>query len=182
MLALAVGRRAFVPRDSSAGVVGASSFCFVSFAIPLVDVDFVVVVCCFDVWGPWSEAIGGVHLMGEAAAPLLVPNCFVGKDGGVPIVVPWELGSVSRWDTHGWAAVTPHVSMSPWSAWLVLQLQQTCRFARRHPWEHSPFKAQVRQTGFPLCLGMMSSNCPAITELMVEWDESPKRCRRPQSA
>ena len=76
-----------------AGVVGAS-FCFLSFTIPLVDVDFVVVVCFFNVWGPWSEAIGGARL-------ILVPNCFVGEDSSVAIVVPWELGGVSRWDTHG---------------------------------------------------------------------------------
>ena len=76
------------------GVVGAS-FCFVSFTIPPVDVDFVVVVCCFNGWGPWSEAIGGARLMCEAAVPLLVPNFLEGKDNRVPTMVPWELGSVS---------------------------------------------------------------------------------------
>ena len=96
----AVGCRAFIRQDSSAGVVS-TSFRFVSFTIPLVDVDFVVVVCCFDGWGPWSKAIGGTRLMGKATAPLLVPNGFVGKDGSVPIVVPWELGTVSHWNNHG---------------------------------------------------------------------------------
>ena len=43
LLALAVGRRPFDRRESSAGVVGAS-FRFASFTIPLVDADFVVVV------------------------------------------------------------------------------------------------------------------------------------------
>ena len=43
LLALAVGRQLFERRESSAGDVGAS-FRFVSFTIPLVDVDFVVVV------------------------------------------------------------------------------------------------------------------------------------------
>ena len=62
LLALAVGCRAFAQWESLAGVVGAS-FCFVSFTIPLVDVDFVVVVVvsCFDVWGPWSKVAGGGH-------------------------------------------------------------------------------------------------------------------------
>ena len=92
-LAPAVGRRAFVRRGGSAGVVGAS-FRLVLFTIPLVDVDFVVVVCCSDAEGPWSKVIGGTRLMGQAAAPL-VPNCFVGEDGSVPIVAPWELGGVS---------------------------------------------------------------------------------------
>ena len=54
--------------------------------------------------------------MGEAAAPLLKPNCLVGKDGSVPMIVPWELGMVSRWDTHGWTAATPQVSMRVWMA------------------------------------------------------------------
>ena len=121
LLVLAVGRQALVQRDSLAGVVGAS-FCFVSFTIPLVDVDFVVVDCCSDAEGPWCKAIGGSRLMGEAAALLLEPNCLVGKDGGVPMMVPWELGIVSRWDTHGWAAATPQVSMRAWIAWLVLRL------------------------------------------------------------
>ena len=53
LLALAVGRQLFEQRESSAGVVGAS-FCFVSFTLPLVVVDFVVdvfvvVVGFFDV-------------------------------------------------------------------------------------------------------------------------------------
>ena len=126
LLALAVDRRLFERRESSAGVIGAS-FCFVSFTIPLVDVDFVVVVFVaivgfFDVWGPWSGAVGGARLMDEAAPPLLEPNCLAGKDGSVPMMVPWELGIVSRWDTHGWTAATPQVSMSAWIAWLVLRL------------------------------------------------------------
>ena len=94
-----------------AGVVGAS-FCFVLFTIPPVDVDFVVVVCCFDVQCPWSEVVNGAPQVGDAAAPLLMPNCLVGKDGSVPTMVPWELGGV---DTHGWTAATPHVSMRAWS-------------------------------------------------------------------
>ena len=65
-----------------------------------------VVVCCFDVWGPWSKAIGGARLMGKAAAPLLMPNCLVGEDRSVPIVVPWELGCVSQWDC--WNSVFGH--------------------------------------------------------------------------
>ena len=125
MLASAVGRRAFAQWESLAGVVVAF-FCFVSFTIPLVDVDFVVVVVVvivgfFDVWGPWSGAVGGARLMDEAAPPLLEPNCLVGKDGNVPMMVPWELGIVSRWDTHGWTAATPQVSMSAWIAWWVLR-------------------------------------------------------------
>ena len=73
-------------------------------------------------WGPWSEAVGRARRMDEAAAPLLEPNCLVGEDGSVPMMVPWELGIVSRWDTHGWTAATPQVSMSAWMAWLVLWL------------------------------------------------------------
>ena len=76
----------------------------------------------FDVWGPWSGAVGRARLMDEAAPLLLEPNCLVGKDGSVPMIVPWELGIVSRWDTHGWKAATPQVSMSAWMAWLVLRL------------------------------------------------------------
>ena len=60
--------------------------------------------------------------MGEAAAPLLEPNCLAGKDGSVPTIVPWELGMVSRWDTHGWTAATPQVSMRAWMACAVLRL------------------------------------------------------------
>ena len=86
-LALAVGRGLFDRQESSAGVVGAS-FRFASFTIPLVVVDFVVVVCCFNVQGPWSKVVGGARRMGKAAAPLLVPNCLVGKDGSVPMMVP----------------------------------------------------------------------------------------------
>ena len=94
LLALAVDRRLFERRESSAGVIGAS-FRFVSFTIPLVDVDFVVVVFVavvgfFGVWGPWSGAVGGARRMDEAAPLLLEPNCLVGKDGGVPMMVPWE--------------------------------------------------------------------------------------------
>ena len=33
--------------------------------------------------------------MDEAAPLLLEPNCLVGKDGNVPMMVPWELGIVS---------------------------------------------------------------------------------------
>ena len=103
------------------------SFHFISFTFPLVDVDFVVVVFVaivgfFDVWGPWSGVVGGGCLMDEAAPLLLEPNCFMGKDGSVPMMVPWELGIVSRWDTHGWTAAPPQVSMSAWMAWLVLRL------------------------------------------------------------
>ena len=119
-------------------------------------------------WGPWSEAVGRARQLDEAATPLLEPNCLVGEDGSVPTTVPWELGIVSQWDTHGWTAATPQASMSAWMAWTVLWLQRTCWFARQHPWEHSPFKAQVRQTGFPLCLGMMSNDWPDIMELMAE--------------
>ena len=54
--------------------------------------------------------------MDEAAPLLLEPNCLVGEDGGVPMIVPWELGMVSRWDTHGWMDVTPQVSMRVWMA------------------------------------------------------------------
>ena len=116
-----------------------ASFRFPSFTFPLVVVVFVVdvfvvVVGCFDRWGPWSEATGRARRIEEAAAPLLEPNCLMGKDGDVPMMVPWELGIVSRWDTHGWTAATPQVSMSAWTAWLVLRLQRTCWFARRHPW------------------------------------------------
>ena len=61
-LALAVDRRLFERRESSAGVVGAS-FRFVSFTFPLVDVDFVVVIFVvvvgfFDMWGPFLERGG----------------------------------------------------------------------------------------------------------------------------
>ena len=31
-------------------------------------------------WGPWSEVAGRAHQVGKAAAPLLVPNCLMGKD------------------------------------------------------------------------------------------------------
>ena len=122
-LALAVDRRLFEQRESSAGVVGAS-FCFVSFTLPLVVVDFVVdvfvvVVDCFDMWGPWSGVVGRPRRMDEAAALLFKPNCLVGKDGGVPMTVPWELGSASRWDTHGWVVATPQVSITLWRAWIV---------------------------------------------------------------
>ena len=93
------------------------------FTFPLVVGDFIVVVfCCFDAKGRWSEVVGGARRAGEAAAPLLVPNCLVGEDGGVPMMVPWELGMVSRWDTHGWTAATPQVSMREWTAWMVLWL------------------------------------------------------------
>ena len=120
MLALAVGRPLFKQRESSAGVVGAS-FRFVSFTLPLVDVDFVVVVFvvvvgCFDMWGPWSEAAGRARRMDEVAALLLEPNCLVGEDGSVPMMVPWELGIVSRWDTRSWTAAAPQVSMRAWMA------------------------------------------------------------------
>ena len=71
--------------------------------------------------------------MDEAAPLLLKPNCLAGKGGNVPMMVPWELGIVSRWDTHGWTAAPPQVSMSAWMAWLVLRLWRTCWFARRHP-------------------------------------------------
>ena len=103
-----------------AGVVGAS-FCFVLFTFPPVVVDFivdvlVVVVGCFDMWGPWSEAAGRARRMDRAPAPLLEPNCLAGEDGSVPMTVPWELGTVSRWDTHGWTAATPQVSMRAWMA------------------------------------------------------------------
>ena len=102
------------------GVVGAS-FRFALSTIPLVVVDFlvvdvVVVVGCFDMWGPWSKAVGRARRMGEAATLLLEPNCLVGEDGSVPIIGPWELGMVSRWDTHGWTAATPQVSMRAWMA------------------------------------------------------------------
>ena len=75
-----------------AGVVGAS-FCFTSFTIPLVVVVFVVDVFivddgCFDMWGPWSKAVGRARRMDKAAAPLLEPNCLVGKDSSVPMTVP----------------------------------------------------------------------------------------------
>ena len=127
LLALAVGCRLFDRRESSAGVVG-TSFRLASFTIPLVVVDFVVdgfvvVVGCFDMWGPWSGAAGRACRMDGAAAPLLEPNCLAGKDGSVPMMVPWELGIVSRWDTrHGWTAATPQVSMRAWIACAVLRL------------------------------------------------------------
>ena len=115
-LVLAVDRRLFERRESSAGVVGAS-FRFASFTIPLVDVDFVVVVVFFfDVCGPWSGTASKARLMDEAAPLLLEPNCLVGKDGSVPMIVPWELGIVSHWDTHGWTDATPQVSMRAWMA------------------------------------------------------------------
>ena len=172
-MALEVDCQALVQRESFLAGVDGASFCFVLFTIPLVDVDFVVVVFVaivgvFDVQGPWSGAVGGARLMDEAAPLLLEPNCLVGKDGRVPMMVPWELGIVSRWDTHGWTAATPQVSMSAWIAWLVLRVWRTCWFARRHPWEHSPFSAQVRQTGLPLSLGIMSDDWPDIIKLMVE--------------
>ena len=72
--------------------------------------------------GPWSKAAGRARRMDGAAPSLLEPNCLVGKDGRVSMMVPWELGIVSRWDTHGWTAATPQVSMSAWMAWLALRL------------------------------------------------------------
>ena len=103
-----------------AGFVGAS-FRFVLFTFPLVvDFNVVVVVIRFDMWGPWREVVGRVCQMGKAAALLLVPNCLAGKDGSVPMTVPWELGSASRWDTHGWVVATPQVSITLWRAWMVL--------------------------------------------------------------
>ena len=91
-----------------------------SFTFPLVVVGFVVdgfvVVGCFDKWGPWSEAVGRARPTGEAATLLLEPNCLVGKDGSVPTIVPWELGIVSRWETHGRTAATPQASMRAWMA------------------------------------------------------------------
>ena len=87
-----------------------------------------------DVWGPWSGAVGRARRMDKAAPSLLEPNCLVGgKDGSVPMMVPWELGIVSRWNTHSWTAAMPQVSMRAWMAWLVLRLWRTCWFARRHP-------------------------------------------------
>ena len=66
--------------------------------------------------------MGRARRMDGAAPSLLEPNCLVGKDGSVPMTVPWELGIVSCWDTHGWTATTPQVFMRAWMAWTVLQL------------------------------------------------------------
>ena len=60
----------------------------------------VVVTVVFDRWVPWSKAIGSDRRVGGAPGSLLGPNCFVGKDGSAPMMVPWELGSVSTQDTH----------------------------------------------------------------------------------
>ena len=84
-------------RFCSTGELGRCCFLllrFINNSSPLVVVDFVVVVVvsCFDVWGPWSKVVGGARWTGEAAAPLLAPNCLVDKDGSVPMMVPWELG------------------------------------------------------------------------------------------
>ena len=120
LLALEVVRRGDTRREcSEAGDVGAF-FRFVG------DIEFfggcVVFTVVVDRWSPWSEAVGSERRVGRASGSLLGPNCFVGKDGSAPMMVPWELGRVSERDTHGWAAATPQVSIMAWIACTVARL------------------------------------------------------------